>query len=296
MPLPNRLAPLRDKISSFLDNANPASGQRPPPVPPRPSVPEPFYCPTFSPSTTLATLFEYNIGAGLWGNDDAQYYTDSPNNSFCTSDGNLVIRAVADRRAEPGRVYTSARLVSRQTLKRPRGHVSIRLQAPSAVGIWPAVWALPCEPFYWPEDGEIDIFEAWNGVHHNHSCLHWGNYVDPSDKIKHRMVTTDMGDVGRLHEYAVTWDQPGIGEGGRMVWYVDGRAVMKADRPRLTRRMEDYQIIFNIAMGGTVCDGKLPKDGVYDMVIHRLAIYDDPPGGWERFEEDYRRAPQGTAL
>ena len=55
-----------------------------------------------------------------------------------------------------------------------------------------------------------------------------------------------------------------------MIWYIDGRPVMKGSIPEGTRRMEDFRILINIAMGGTVNQGKLPADGYYDFVISDL--------------------------
>lgn len=85
-------------------------------------------------SRPLAELFTYDLGAGGWGNDEAQEYTDSPETAFVRHDGDgdgegvLVVRACA----LPDGKFTSARLISRQTLERPRGYVSARIVVPLA--------------------------------------------------------------------------------------------------------------------------------------------------------------------
>ncbi len=95
---------------------------------------------------------------------------------------------------------------------------------------------------------------------------------------------------------AFAWDQPENGQGGRAVWYIDGHPVMKADIPIGTRRMSDWNIILNVAMGGNVCGGKLPGDGTYDFIVHELRLEEEPVGGWGRFGEDWGRTREGKTM
>ena len=131
----------------------------------------------------------------------------------------------------------------------------------------------------------------------NHSCLHWGNY-NGEDWDKHRVMETRIGDMGsgRPVRYELVWEQDESANrntgGGRAVWYIDGRPVMKAPIPPGARRMSDWQIIINVAMGGNVCQGKTPANGHYDMVIYELKLCDDPTGGWSRFEADWVGCPE----
>ena len=138
--------------------------------------------------------------------------------------------------------YTSARLTSHQTLSRPRGYLEATTLPPSAPGIWPAYWMLPCEPFNWPGDGEVDIMESWNGEKKNHSCLHWGHY-NGEDSQKHKVIQTPLTDLTTSpHTYGFAWiEEDGIPDWrGRLIWYIDGRPVMKSNIPAGSRRMEDY--------------------------------------------------------
>lgn len=199
-----------------------------------------------------------------------------------------MIRAIANRAApSPETRYTSARLVSRTTLARDRGVLTAVLVAPCADGIWPAFWLLPQEPFSWPVDGEIDIAETWNGDGENKSCLHWGFHHEPH---KHRVRGTNIPDMHRRPvRYDFAWDQPGGRPGqGRLLWYIDGRPVMKAEVPEGTRPMRDMTVLLNVAMGGNVCRGKTPADGSYDFVVHTLFMADElENGGWDRFRRDW---------
>ena len=82
-----------------------------------------------------------------------------------------------------------------------------------------------------------------------------------------------------------------------MVWYIDGRPVMKAAIPPRTRPMRDMSILLNVAMGGNVCGGKVPRDGMYDMVVFSLYMSQELEiGGWSRFEADWASpaTPEGN--
>ncbi|RMZ90628.1 hypothetical protein DV736_g2142, partial [Chaetothyriales sp. CBS 134916] len=231
----------------------------------------------FDPNSAVSEEWEHKQGDHGWGNNELQNYTDSPQNSFYSGDGKLVLRAISQ-----GGRYTSARLVSRQRLSKPRGCLTAWLTSPCDSGIWPAFWLLPFEPFSWPTDGEVDIAETWNGDLENHSCLHWGFYT-PEDGWKHRVRGTRISDMAqRAVKYEFAWEQDEQGGGkSRLVWWIDGRPVMKAPIPDGQRPMRDFQVIVNIAMGGNVCQGQRPRDGTYDFVVHEVSMSDEPEGGWE---------------
>jgi len=145
----------------------------------------------------------------------------------------------------------------------------------------------------------VDVMETWNASGENHSCLHWGGYGGTAEeREKHRVKRTRVYGIEEAHEYGFAWEQGERREeeGGRLVWYVDGRPVMKAERPRGTRRLEEWRVLLNVALGGNVCDGKVPADGAYEMVVEKLVMSESPPGGWEKFEQDWKRAPEGKPL
>ncbi|KAF2748314.1 glycoside hydrolase family 16 protein, partial [Sporormia fimetaria CBS 119925] len=267
------------------------SSFQPPPGPP-PSQPQVYWQPSFSASTPVTANFRHELGAHGWGNNEKQDYTSSPANSFHHND-KLIIRALVQNGT-----YTSARLTSHQTLSRPRGYLTATILPPVARGIWPAYWMLPQAPFSWPTDGEIDIFESSNGACKTLSCLHWGHFNGP-DHDKHRVVETQLPDIRETpHTYGFSWsEEEGIPEWrGRLLWYIDGRPVMKANIPKGTRRMEEFTILLNIAMGGTLCQGVLPEDGYYDMVVGDMRMCEEPPGGWTEFERAWASSPEGKGM
>jgi Glycosyl hydrolases family 16 len=288
----------------------PQSGGHPPPIPSstkpqrasypfiptstRPSPSPPYWQANFNPQTPISQIFQQETGAHGWGNAESQNYTTDPQNCFFTPDHKLVLRAVCD--PSPENRYTSARLISHQKLDRQRGSLSATLTVPCAPGIWPAFWLLPSQPFTWPNDGEIDIFESWNGDCVNHSCLHWGHY-NGEDWDKHRVVETPITDMGQIpHTFELAWDQPESGVGGKLVWYIDGSPVMKAGIPQGVRRISDWKVILNIAMGGNVCGGRLPENGLYDLVVHELKMTSEPTQGWEKFAADWEMTREGKTM
>lgn len=276
-------------------------------LPPGPQLPisKPYWRADFDPSTPLSATFKYKTGFGTppgWGNNELEYYTSDQKNSFYRGDKKLVVRAVANSNrhdSDNQRQYTSARLVSLDTLGRKCGFVAAVLTPPCASGVWPAFWMLPKEPFNWPTDGEVDICESWNGDLVNHSSLHWGQF-NTQDANKHRTIASATPGMARPdgNMYGFAWDQQEDKNGspGRLVWYFDGKPVMKADIPAGTRKMSDFTILINIAMGGNVTQNAAPVDGVYELVVHSLEMHDAPPGGWSQFEHDYKTAAEGHTM
>ncbi|KAL1610613.1 hypothetical protein SLS60_002283 [Paraconiothyrium brasiliense] len=287
-PIPQHSKPHSPAPPAIPQN-RPISNPPPPQNAPSAYIEKVYWKPSFDASTPVSHNFRHELGDHGWGNNEKQNYTDNPANSF-HHDNRLIVRGLVQNRS-----YTSARLTSHQTLSRPRGYLTATILPPSAEGVWPAYWMLPKDPFQWPNDGEVDICESWQGEGSNHTCLHWGHY-NAEDHNKHQVVVTPLHDIAsRPHTYGFAWiEEEGIPNWrGRMVWYIDGKPVQKANIPQGIRRMEEFRILLNIAMGGTVCQGKLPRDGYYDMVVSELKMCEEPVGGWEQFERDFGGAPEG---
>lgn len=262
----------------------------------------PYWQPNIHPDVPVSTDFKHELGSSGWGNNESQNYVANPENSFYTDGGlndrALVIHAIINH-SDPdhSNKFTSARLSSYQTLSRRRGCLSARITAPAAKGIWPAFWLLPADPFQWPNDGEIDIMETWNGNHMNHSCLHWGHY-NGQDWNKHRVIEMFLPRLDQPGgvRFDFTWDEDEASGTGRLLWYIDGKPVMKASKPPGTRPMRDFRILINVAVGGNVCQGQMPTDGTYELVVRDLAMWDEPLGGWESFSRDWNVAKEGKTM
>ncbi|KAJ4299254.1 hypothetical protein N0V90_004498 [Kalmusia sp. IMI 367209] len=290
-PIPQHSKPHSPALPTVPQN-RPISNPPPPQNVPPPHSEKVYWMPSFDISTPVSHNFRHELGDHGWGNNEKQNYTNNPANSF-HHDNRLIVRGLVQNDS-----YTSARLTSHQTLSRPRGYLTATILPPCAEGVWPAYWMLPKDPFQWPGDGEVDICESWQGECINHTCLHWGHY-NGEDWNKHQVVTTPIQDLAqRPHTYGFAWiEEDGIPNWrGRMIWYIDGRPVQKANIPQGIRRMEEFRLLINIAMGGTVCGGKLPKDGYYDLVVSDLKMCEEPAGGWAQFERDWGSAPEGKPM
>jgi len=316
MSFRNKLSGLFDKAEQAINQhapqvplhskphspAVPTNSKPPPGYPGHPQKQEPggtaYWQPTFDPAEPVSTHFRHEEGQHGWGNNEAQNYGSSSQNSFHAPDNALILRALINSsHPDQGQKYTSARLTSHQTLSRPRGCLSATITAPVAQGIWPAFWLLPHDPFTWPNDGEIDIFEAWDGDTINHSCLHWG-FFDGNDWNKHRVLETPIPRISSSEgvRFDFAWEEDeGTGQ-GRMVWYIDGRPIMKAEKPVGTRRLKEFRILINVAVGGNVCKGHMPTDGMYEMRVRDLTMWEAPPRGWEGFERAYTEAKAGHPM
>src|SRR5579872_4092622 len=80
----------------------------------------------------------FDTGAGGWGNEELENYTDSRENSYLDGGGNLVIES---REPSPGE-YTSARLKTQGKYEVEYGKIEARIKLPEGQGMWPAFWML----------------------------------------------------------------------------------------------------------------------------------------------------------
>ncbi|KAJ5724787.1 hypothetical protein N7493_006515 [Penicillium malachiteum] len=291
--------PFRQALQGFIDKAEkswdelnnrspqPAQSYNRPPPPPIPTSTKPssgyqeqppqiYWQPNLHPQAPVSANFYHEQGQHGWGNNESQNYIDSPQNSFHSAQGDAVIVRALINHGHPDHAqkFTSARLSSHQTLSRPRGY-----------------------PFKWPEDGEVDIMEAWNGDAVNHTCLHWGHF-NGQDWNKHRVLETPIPNISSPVgvKYDFIWDEDESTGRGRLVWLIDGVPIMRAEKPPGTRKMSEFRILINIAVGGNVCQGNLPSDGCYETVVRELAMWDAPPGGWREFDRAWMNARDGKTM
>ncbi len=193
--------------------------------------------------------WQYAIGDGCpelcgWGNNEAQYYTDSEEN-VKVENGNLVI--TAKRQAMEGKDFTSARIFTKDKVEFTYGRVEVRAKLPAGGGTWPAIWMLGAD---WPEEswpgvGEMDIME-WVGNEPNRvsSALHL-----PGNSGGGAIVgdVTDVTDADtEFHIYEVEWTAD------KITFLMDGEPHLEFDNDDSTPFQEDFFILLNVAMGGTL--------------------------------------------
>jgi hypothetical protein len=202
----------------------------------------------FDGPTVNTANWTWDIGAGGWGNNEWQYYTNHPDNSYIEN-GCLVIAA---RKNHLGYDYTSARLKTQGKRSFCKGRMEARIKLPQGgKGIWPAFWMLGnnISAIGWPGCGEIDIMEAVNSLSTIYGTLHYGTsspYVHDSNGGSYSPAISPKQD---FHIYAVEWDT------SQIRWYYDNIRYYATSSwwsgdPYPAPFNQPFFFILNIAVGG----------------------------------------------
>jgi beta-glucanase (GH16 family) len=156
----------------------------------------------FDGQTLNESVWNFELGAGGWGNNERQTYTNS---NHRLEDGNLVITTKRE-----GEKYTSTRITTAGKKEFKYGYIEARAKLPVGYGIWPAFWMLGSNigQAGWPLAGEIDILEyigrepdvAYTTLHFKER--HGGN------ALGHKTQMPDIEDG--FHTYAVNWTKDKI--------------------------------------------------------------------------------------
>ncbi|MFT7049852.1 MAG: hypothetical protein ACJAZK_000441 [Psychroserpens sp.] len=208
-----------------------------------------------------AANWTYDLGAGGWGNQELQSYTNNAENVI-VENGFLKITAKAD-----GSGYTSARLKSEDLYEFTYGRVEVRAKLPASQGTWPAIWTLgeDYQTNIWPACGELDIMEQ-KGQDKNTVLA----------TAHHPAVSPGAGDSGstvlttsttEFHNYTMEWTPDTI------TFLVDDNVYHTvANSPDLPFD-SDFFLILNIAMGGTL-GGTIDSGFTQDsMEIDYVRVY-----------------------
>ena len=187
----------------------------------------------------------YDIGTGNngWGNNEAQYYTDRPEN-VVVEDGLLKITAQAEN--FNGRQYTSARIKSENLFEFNYGRVEIRAKMPEGGGTWPALWMLGSNfsTVGWPESGEIDIMEHIGNTQNTiYGTLHYPNGNGGVASSGDTTVITNAS--SNFHTYTLEWKPDEI------LFAVDDELYFTFPNDGSLPFNQDFFLIMNVAMGGT---------------------------------------------
>jgi hypothetical protein len=207
--------------------------------------------------------WNYNLGAGGWGNNELQTYTNSSENVI-VEDGVLKITA----RSDGSGGYTSARIKSENLFEFTYGTVEVRAKLPSAQGTWPAIWMLGAnfEQVGWPNCGEIDIMEQ-TGWDKNKvlATSHWsnnGNYAG------YGLETSITNSSSIFHVYKLVWSQ-----GGAIRIFVDDQEYYVMTTNSSMPFNADFFFILNIAMGGNLGGTINPNFTQSTMEIDYVRVY-----------------------
>ncbi len=264
----------------------------------------------------------FDLGAGGWGNNEVQTYTNDPEN-VRVEDGRLIIEVHQDTESSRSPLYTSARLVTRGLHAWQYGRFEVRARVPNTTGTWPAIWMLSENSIFpgafWPDNGEIDIMEhvgyetdplfheVFGGVPENiHGTLH--------TKLRNGMPTTPAPTGGRtlltsasdgFHTYTMVWTEEGIemDVDGDIYFSVTKESLIPARNPPPPEEIfeiwpfdQPFHLLLNIAVGGT-WGGHFNTD-IYPGVSPYGIDGIDHEGEWpQRMEIEFIRvyAPAGAA-
>ena len=215
---------------------------------------------------------------GNWYNGEVQHYTNRIENSY-VSDGTLKIVAKKESFTDQGytKQYTSARLNSKFAFK--YGRVEVRAKLPSVAGTWPAIWMLgkninEAGGFWynegfgtnWPACGEIDIMEPNIAKTEILGTWHWNNgsgYQMNSAYVNKSNAETSQN----FHNYILEWSP------SEMKIYIDNTLINQMTT--VNPFNEEFYILFNIAMGGSL-GGTIDSNFTEDtMEIDYIRVYQE---------------------
>ena len=192
--------------------------------------------------------YETGNGSGGWGNNELEYYTNSPKNVF-VSNGNLIIEA--RKESIGGFNYSSARITTQNKKSFTYGRVDIRAKLPKGKGIWPALWMLGSNinTVSWPACGEIDIMELLGQEPAKmYGTLHYGA-SSATHGSKGSSYTLPSGSFyDRFHVFSMEWKQD------QVKLFVDDNLFLTVNKADVGSSPYSFNapffFIFNVAVGG----------------------------------------------
>jgi beta-glucanase (GH16 family) len=217
-------------------------------------------------------------GGEGWGNEELEYYTDRAQNSFI-KDGNLVIRALAEKYIGPDKVtrnYTSARMKTLGKFTQTYGRFEARIKVPAGQGMWPAFWMLGADidKAGWPACGEVDIMEnIGKEPSIVHGSIHGPGYTGTVGIEAPYSLPGTEHFADDFHIFAVEWSP------GAVLFYVDKDLYVSHTRSDLRPGWKwvfdkPFFLILNLAVGGD-WPGNPDASTVFpnDMLVDYVRVY-----------------------
>ncbi|WP_417291370.1 family 16 glycosylhydrolase [Corallibacter sp.] len=208
-----------------------------------------------------ASKWTYDLGAGGWGNQELQTYTEEAENVI-VEDGFLKITA-----KENGSSYSSARIKTEGLFDFTYGRVEVRAKLPASIGTWPAIWMLGAdyETNIWPACGEVDIMEqtgqdknvVLSTVHHPAVSPGAGD----SSGISATTSTTEF------HNYTLEWTPD------ELIFLIDDSVIHTVTNNSGLPFNNDFFLILNVAMGGTLGGTVDPAFVEDSMEVDYVRVY-----------------------
>lgn len=196
----------------------------------------------FNSALLNTATWNYEQGAGGWGNNELQTYTSSTNNVHIDS-GYLHITALNPSAS----YYTSGRITTQGKKDFTYGKIMIRARLPQGQGIWPALWMLGANfsAVSWPKCGEIDIMELLGHAPSVvYGALHWDSNGHTSRVNSYTLGGSTFS--SGFHVFSLVWTP------NYLRWSVDDHEFFSLSRSEVSAFPFDLPqfFIFNIAVGG----------------------------------------------
>jgi len=194
-----------------------------------------------------ASRWTFDLGAGGWGNQELQTYTNLAENVHVDGQGHLIIHVSSTPTG-----YTSARLKTQGKVAFLYGRVEIRAKLPAGQGLWPAFWMLGTNitTAGWPACGEIDIMEhIGRQPSTNYGTLHGPGYSGGNGISSTYTLPGGHTFSEDFHTFAIEWASQ------RVAFSVDNNIYATAT-PAALRGSPwvfdgQFFLILNVAVGGT---------------------------------------------
>ncbi len=208
-----------------------------------------------------------------WGNNESQWYTSARLKNAEVKNGYLTI--TAHKEDFEGKLYTSARLVTRQKGDWLYGRIEVKAKLPDGRGMWPAIWMLPTDWVYggWPASGEIDIME---NVGYNPFVIVASAHTE---SYNHSIGTQKSGTINitdcytAFHVYALEWDS------NEYRVYVDDKHYFtflnEGTGYKAWPFNRRFHLLLNVAVGGNWGGAQGIDDTIFprSMVIDYVRVY-----------------------
>lgn len=199
---------------------------------------------------------------GFVRNKELQWY--QPKNAQCEA-GVLIIEARREhppnRKSTPEKKgwissrshaeYTSACLTTRGLHSWTFGRIEVRAKLDARPGLWPAIWTVG-EKGPWPEGGEVDLMECYDGHLLANACWSSGARWKPTwDAAKIPLEELGpSGWAGKYHVWRMDWNAE------RINLLVDDQLLNTIDLAKTSSRgrnpfHEPQCLMLNLAVGGT---------------------------------------------
>lgn len=218
----------------------------------------------------------YDIGTGSqgWGNFEAQYYTNSPENVY-VENGSLNIVAI-----KSGTSYTSARVKTQHLFSFQYGKIEVRAKLPSTAGTWPAVWLLGSNnpEVGWPSSGEIDIIEQFSNKAVNISTAHWSHNGSHASYGREAAIPDPNG----FNTYTFEWTPTALKT------TINGNWAWEMTISEISTFHNKFFIIMNLALGGNKGAGDIDPNLLEDtLAVDYIRVYKNNLGSFTLSHKDF---------